>query len=131
MRELKFRGELSKDSDCFKAYKKGTIIQGGFCYEGTKTFIVAHFNVFEVKPESVSQFTGSIDSQGKDIYEGDIVELSEGFHPKLRPIVFNEHGAWYIGELGVSFEQMKANGFVDCKIVGNIYENDELLGDVS
>ena len=59
MRELRFRGKLLKDSDSFKTYKKGTIIEGGFYNQGTQTFIVAHFNVFEVEPESVSQFTGS------------------------------------------------------------------------
>jgi len=68
MRELKFRGKLLKDSNSFKTYKKGTIIQGGFCNQGSKTFIVAHFNVFEVEPESVSQFTGSNDKNGKEIF---------------------------------------------------------------
>ena len=79
MRELKFRGKLLKDSNSFKAYKKGTIIQGGFCNQGSKTFIVAHFNFFEVEPESVSQFTGSNDKNGKEIFESDIVRLEEGF----------------------------------------------------
>ena len=68
MRELKFRGKLLNNSDSFKTYKKGTIIQGGFCSQGIKTFIVAHFNVFEVEPESVSQFTGSNDKNGKEIF---------------------------------------------------------------
>ena len=75
------------------------------------------------------QFTGSVDCKWNEIYEGDIVLLGEGFHPRKRPIVFSEYGAWDIGELGVSFGQMKANGFVDCEVIGNIYENPELLTD--
>lgn len=116
-RELKFRGKLLKDSDSFKTYKKGTIIQGGFCYQGTKTFIVAHFNVFEVEPESVSQFTGSIDKNGVEIFENDMVRLEEGYSPRERKIVFCEYGTWMIGSLGIGFGQMKANGFVHCEVI--------------
>ncbi|EKT4553284.1 hypothetical protein JE945_002478 [Flavobacterium psychrophilum] len=75
----------------------------------------------------ISQFTGSHDKNGNEIYEGDIVRLSEWFTPRNRPIIFDYYGSWNIGNLGVSFDQMKANGFVDCEIIGNIYMNPELL----
>jgi uncharacterized phage protein (TIGR01671 family) len=117
MRELKFRGKLLKDSDSFKTYKKGTIIQGGFCTQGSKTFIVAHFNIFEVEPESVSQFTGSIDKNGVEIFENDTVRLEEGFSPRERKIVFSHYGTWMIGRLGIGFDRMKANGFVYCEVI--------------
>ena len=128
MRELKFRGKLLKDSNSFKTYKKGTIIQGGFCNQGSKTFIVAHFNVFEVEPESVSQFTGSNDKNGEEIFENDIVRLEEGFSPRNRPIVFTKYGSWSIGELGFLIGQMKADGVVHCEVIGNIHET--LLNDL-
>lgn len=80
-----------------------------------------------IKPETVGQFTGSVDRKGNEIYEGDIVLLEEGFYPRKRPIVFSEYGAWYIGELGISFAQMKADGFVNCEVIGNVHQNPELL----
>lgn len=68
------------------------------------------------------QFTGSKDKNGNEIYEGDIVELSGGFSPKKRPVIFSEYGEWIIGDLGISFGQMKMNGFIDCKVIGHIYQ---------
>lgn len=75
----------------------------------------------------VSQFTGSVDKNGNDIYENDIVRLSDGFFPRDREIIFDYYGSWYIGNLGISFGQMKANGFVDCEIIGNKYFNPDYL----
>lgn len=75
----------------------------------------------------VMQFTGSVDRNGKEIYEGDIVDLGKGFTPQYRPIVYTEYGSWSIGHIGIGFGSMKANGFVYCEIIGNIHENPELL----
>lgn len=123
MRDIKFRGKLIEDSKSFKTYKKGTIIEGGYCRQGNKHFIVAHFNVFEVEEDSVSEYTGSIDRNKNEIFENDIVKMPEGFHPKNRPIVYSECGCWRIGDLGISFGQLKANGFVDCEVIGSTYNN--------
>jgi len=101
MRELRFRGKLLKDSDSFKTYKKGTIIEGGFCYQGIKTFIIAHFNVFEVEPESVSQFTGFKDKNKDKIYKGDnltdVVETDEGKVNSKQKVFWNAPtGSWHL-----------------------------------
>ena len=116
MRELKFRGKLLNDSDSFKTYKKGTIIEGGFCSQGIKTFIVAHFNVFEVEPKSVSQFTGLKDKNGNDIYEGDILYFID--HNTNLEVFRQRVGAYAIG-YPLDYEQ--------CEIIGNIHQNPELI----
>ena len=116
-----------ESSKSFKTYKKNEVIVGGYCKQGSEHFIIAHFNVFKVHEGSVGQFTGSVDRKGNEIYEGDIVLLDEGFYPRKRPVVFSEYGAWKIGELGILFGQMKADGFVHCEVIGNIYQNPELL----
>lgn len=73
------------------------------------------------------QFTGSVDLNDKEIYEGDIVKLGSGFTPQFRPIIYSEYGSWRIGECGIGYGQLKANGKVHCEVVGNIYQNPELL----
>jgi len=125
-RELKFRAWNIPNKTMYMDIQNGVLCQNekGHIVLGT-----SFGTICKDAGSKVMQFTGSVDNEGKEIYEGDIVELSNGFHPKLRPIIFDDYGAWSIGILGVSFGQMKANGFVHCKIVGNIYENPELLSE--
>ena len=79
------------------------------------------------KDAIIMQFTGSVDNKKKEIYEGDIVKLLGDFHPRYRIINYCEYGSLFeIGELGLSFGQMKKDGYVDCEVVGNIFENPDL-----
>lgn len=86
---------------------------------------------FVVIPETVGQFTGLTDKNGKKIFEGDI--LREAYHPEQDVII-----EWSDGSLGFR----RANKPKDCvystirymqnamsrlKIIGNIYDNPELL----
>jgi hypothetical protein len=88
------------------------------------------------------QFTGLFDDTGKEIYEGDIVEVTEMKTPPHRAVVhFDFRGAWIEAnplrkELGFSHIQLLYDycdyGFgrgilSTCKVIGNIYENPELL----
>ena len=81
----------------------------------------------DILPETVGQFTGLHDKNGKDIYEGDIVQLNEfvyevGYDDKrfasfvlLRKQDMFKH---YFGEA------LEAN---QVDIIGNIHDNPELL----
>lgn len=85
-------------------------------------------NMVEVKPQTVGQFTGLTDKNGKKIFEGDIVKFS---HP-----AFNK------SRIGVISYEMNEAGFVlrykgdYCwiayidefyEVIGNVYDNPELL----
>ena len=74
------------------------------------------------------QFTGLTDKNGVEIYEGDIVKVD--IFTKNYCIVFGESKKW-----GASFQYksdysiyyLTENFAKDCVVVGNIYENPELL----
>ena len=77
-----------------------------------------------VRPETVGQFTGLKDKNGKEIYEGDIAKqiwdpFKEGREPKIAEIIIEPTRGVCVGGAPIWIH--------DCEIIGNIYENPELL----
>ena len=104
--------------------------------------IMAHLDlhkVFDDKDMKLMQFTGLLDKNGKEIYEGDIVkrtynEYSENFEVKY----FSDdgypafdlddiHGYLCDSESNLLSEAIGAGEDIELEIIGNIYENPELI----
>lgn len=93
-----------------------------------------------ITPEVVYQCTGLKDTNGKLIYEGDIVRESFGETGTYRVEYFVYSAEWQYVNLddekpnwemfSIQFEGMSENQGIstDLEIIGNIYENPELIG---
>ena len=82
------------------------------------------------KDFNLMQYTGLKDKNNKEIYEGDI--LSDGNNKKLYKVIF-ENGS-FRAEFEGDFEEYSFD-LIDvvaqgCEVVGNIYENPELIKEV-
>ena len=74
------------------------------------------------------QSTGLFDKNGKDIFEGDIIECTRGCLHEV--YIEKEYGGTYIGGMPAIYLKGIREGYAwtgDEKIIGNIYENPELL----
>lgn len=85
-----------------------------------------------VQPETIGQFTGLTDCNGKEIYEGDIV----AYCGKIKHVVEFKHGmfgytlmdGWFVGYGGnTNFTFNPLDKSKEHEIIGNIYDNPELL----
>lgn len=119
-REIKFRA-LRTDGKgwVYGCYRFVNVI------EGKKHLISDWFgNEIEVIPETVGQFTGLKDRNGKEIYEGDVISISSrGFDFECK--VTYDKQLIPVGEKSKGWEHMLYSPYwEECEIIGNIHSNE-------
>ena len=149
-RQIKFRGKRVDTGEMVF----GDLIHGVGSKHG-RMYILPITNIYpkgcneldgwEVAPDTVGQFTGLLDKNGKEIYEGDIIRVKTceydrigrfycktGLPKYLNACVkYNDRSCRY----DLVFEQNEYGmisceigwGYEEFEVIGNIYDNSELL----
>ena len=78
--------------------------------------------VAPVEDLELMQFTGLLDRQGKEIYEGDIVKTFE----EIGRVIYKAPSFMLAGVEQQVFDTVD-DYFINSEVIGNIYENPELL----
>lgn len=76
------------------------------------------------KDSIIMQYTGLLDKNGEEIYEGDIIEYPINQYPFDTFKKFRELVEWKSDSVSCGFKTLY---FPKCEIIGNFYQNPELL----
>ena len=120
-----------------KRVDKGEWTEGYLFKQWNRTFLLWGMtgdipNMTEVISETVGQYTGLTDKNGKKIFEGDIVEFTDKYTRKKgrAEIVFEafkwKYSGCYYGGNPIVWLCID-DGSIEFEIIGNIHDNHELL----
>ena len=142
MREILFRGQTRKKGErVFVGTGKpvdGNWVYGGvFQGEGDFSIIYSYKPIEKhtVYTDTVGQFTGLIDKNGKKIFEGDIVKIHRKYlnagceEDCLYEVIWHKHWcSWALRNLKPT-QCCYLSDAKDGEIIGNKWDNPELLGE--
>lgn len=141
-REIKFRG---------KRIDNGEWVCGGYAENDGKAFVVVrtryipdtrdwdtveyyennpcyHLTMIDVDPDTVGQYIGVKDKNGKEIYEKDIVRTNSGRLCKVVWFSSPQYQGWDLMPIEVKNPVPKKRElWKDLEVIGNVYENADML----
>lgn len=146
MREILFRGKRCDNGEWVQGYyikaehhwhKHGIHKDWIICGASANGGWFALHNKYAVKAETVGQFIGLTDKNGKKIWEGDIVAWNSGemdidgryFDDEIFFVKFSSRIFGFAKNYGAKYSEETFEGETgrDLVVIGNLHDNPELL----
>jgi len=115
MRELKFRGLVEQTEN----RKRYWVYYG----VGSKPALIGARWLVED-----CQYTGLLDKNKTEIYDGDLINIVEDGEPIIQIINWHDGGFFRTDAYGADIHVEGYEAMCHYKVIGNIHENPELLG---
>jgi uncharacterized phage protein (TIGR01671 family) len=132
MREVLFRGQREDNGEW--VFGRATFYRDGKFLQPESIAIDTGGYIYEVKPETVGEYTGLKDSNGVKIFEGDILQKYGGKNSVL--VRWDDESCGFVYDCTLSKHTPHENVMslslfhfrsADYEIIGNIHDNKNLL----
>ena len=129
MREIKFRGKSMGNHWVYGLLTTKKIRNSSRIDFAIATEDYSLANTIPINENTIGQFTGFKDIDDKKIFEGDILQTDSG---RIGIVYIARSGIWaceFQDETRIEkIKVVELLELADCKIIGNIHDNPELLG---
>ena len=123
IREVIFRGKRTDNGE----WIEGSLLGIDWCDKPSTYSIAPNTPVsvfYSVIPETLGQYTGLTDKNGRKIFEGDIVRAFTRFSEiYVSPVTYHDGTFWFKNWSWTKF----LFKFENIEIIGNIHDNPEIL----
>ena len=132
MREILFRAKRIDNGEWVEGYYLKTTL--GKDIEPSDV-IFAPFKInrsgqwgwIKVLPETLCQFTGMVDKNGRRIWENDIIKHEISDTIGVVKWYHEDYVGWYVDDVVVDEQQFTDEMWNECEVIGNIFDHPELL----
>ena len=132
MREILFRAKRIDNGEWVEGYYLKTTL--GKDIEPSDVIFVpfkinrsGQWGWIKVLPETLCQFTGMVDKNGRRIWENDIIKHEISDTIGVVKWYHEDYVGWYVDDVVVDEQQFTDEMWNGCEVIGNIFDHPELL----
>ena len=98
-----------------------------YIIDGTETDMEGYGGHYEIDPETLCQYTGMVDRNGKRIWENDIVKHEVSDTIGTVKWYQEDYVGWCVDDVMIDEQQFTDEMWNECEVIGNAFDDKHLL----